>query len=243
MRAGGLAIGAGLLLAISACGAGTEDADLVAGKQAFVAKCGACHTLSRAGTTGVTGPNLDVAFGRARTDGLEQSTFQGVVSGWVKHPNQNPQTDPVTGKALPLMPADIVTGRLVTDVAAYVASAAGKRGEDDGRLATVGVKRSTEVAKAEGGALAIPADPSGALAYEFGSAEAEAGAVKLNSKNEATIDHNIAVKGNGIDEKGPVVKGGATSTVEAELDAGEYTFYCSVPGHEQGGMLGKLTVK
>jgi uncharacterized cupredoxin-like copper-binding protein len=24
---------------------------------------------------------------------------------------------------------------------------------------------------------------------------------------------------------------------------GKYTFYCSVPGHEQGGMKGTLTVK
>ncbi len=243
MRAGTLAVGAGLLVWVSGCGAGTEDADLVAGKQAFVANCGACHTLARAGTTGVTGPNLDVAFGRARIDGLDQSTFEGVVSGWIQHPNINPQIDPVTGKALPLMEADIVEGRLVKDVAAYVASAAGKRGEDGGRLATVGVKRSDEVAKADDGELSIPADPSGALAYTFGSAEAEAGAVTFNSKNDSSIDHNIAVKGNGLDEKGNVVKGGATSTVEADLDAGEYTFYCSVPGHEQGGMAGKLTVK
>ena len=27
------------------------------------------------------------------------------------------------------------------------------------------------------------------------------------------------------------------------LEAGTYTFYCSVPGHEQGGMTGTLTVK
>ena len=36
---------------------------------------------------------------------------------------------------------------------------------------------------------------------------------------------------------------GATSTVEVDLKAGEYAFYCSVPGHREGGMEGKLTVK
>jgi uncharacterized cupredoxin-like copper-binding protein len=34
-----------------------------------------------------------------------------------------------------------------------------------------------------------------------------------------------------------------TSTVTAELGAGRYTFYCSVPGHRQGGMEGTLTVQ
>ena len=32
------------------------DADLVAGKQLFVEKCGSCHVLARAGTKGTTGP-------------------------------------------------------------------------------------------------------------------------------------------------------------------------------------------
>jgi uncharacterized cupredoxin-like copper-binding protein len=31
--------------------------------------------------------------------------------------------------------------------------------------------------------------------------------------------------------------------VSADVKAGQYTFYCSVPGHRQGGMQGTLTVK
>ena len=36
---------------------------------------------------------------------------------------------------------------------------------------------------------------------------------------------------------------GGTSTIDiANLKAGTYTFYCSVPGHEAAGMKGTLTV-
>jgi uncharacterized cupredoxin-like copper-binding protein len=39
------------------------------------------------------------------------------------------------------------------------------------------------------------------------------------------------------------VQGGADSTIKVDLKPGNYTFYCSVPGHREGGMVGKLTVK
>jgi uncharacterized cupredoxin-like copper-binding protein len=141
------------------------------------------------------------------------------------------------------MPAGIFKGEDAQDVAAYVASAVGKSGEDKGQLAAVGVKRSNEVAKAENGKLEIPADPSGGLAYQFGAAEAPAGQLQIDSQNESSVDHDIAVEGNGVSEKGEVVKDGGVSSLSADFQPGEYTFFCSVPGHRQGGMEGKLTVK
>ncbi len=57
------------------------------------------------------------------------------------------------------------------------------------------------------------------------------------------MPHNIAVEGNGVDEKGPVVQDGASSDLSLTLKAGKYTFYCSVPGHREGGMEGDLTVR
>jgi uncharacterized cupredoxin-like copper-binding protein len=234
---------AALLVGASGCELKDDGNNLVAGKQNFVAKCGSCHVLKRAGTTGVTGPNLDEAFQRARRDGFGQSTFQGVVYGQILQPARTAQTDPATGKPAARMPANIFTGEDAQDVAAYVASAVSKAGEDKGQLAAVGVKRSNEVAKAEGGKLAIPADPSGGLAYTFGSAEAPAGALEIDSENKSSVDHNIALEGNGVSEEGPVVKDGGVSTINADVKPGEYTFYCSVPGHREGGMEGKLTVK
>ena len=43
--------------------------------------------------------------------------------------------------------------------------------------------------------------------------------------------------------EGEIVQGGKTSTITANLKPGRQTFYCSVPGHEQAGMTGTLTIK
>src|SRR3954453_7957524 len=119
----GLAGGLAATAALTGCGGLTsQHEDLGAGKTQFVAKCGACHTLDRAGTKGTTGPNLDQAFQRARKDGEGESTFEGVVRGQIKEPSRLPQFDPVTGRALAKMPANLVTGDAASDVAAYVAS-------------------------------------------------------------------------------------------------------------------------
>jgi plastocyanin len=232
-----------MVAGLAGCGLKEQSGDLVAGKQAFVERCGACHTLQRAGTTGVSGPNLDEAFRAARRDGLGETTIEGVVHQQILHPVESSQVDPKTGEASPGMPAKIVTGDAARNVAAYVAFVAAKPGEDAGALADIGARQAEGTARAADGVLEIPADPSGALAYEFANAEAEAGAVTLRSENASAIPHNIALEGGGVDEQGPVVQDGGVSEVQAELDAGEYTFYCSVPGHRQGGMEGTLTVQ
>ena len=240
---GACAAGA-IALSTSGCASLTSQGDnVVRGKQLFVAKCGACHVLNRAGTKGVTGPNLDQAFARARADGFKDSTFEGMVHRQIGQPARRAQVDPATGKVLPLMPANLVKGEDARDVAAYVASAAAKGGKDQGALASIGAAEAKGTAKEKDGKLAIPADPGGALSYVFANAVAQAGQLEINSKNESSVQHDIAIEGNGVDEKGEVVSNGGVSKISADLKSGEYTFYCSVPGHREAGMEGKLTVK
>ena len=229
-------------LALGGCNLKGGGEDLVNGKQLFVQECAACHVLERAGATGVTGPDLDAAFRQSRADGLGESTFRGVVEQQILHPNINPQVDPKTGKALPLMPAKLVEGDDARDVAAYVAQAAAKQGEDPGRLASVGAQQAEGTAEAENGVLDIPVAASG-LAYEFAEARAPAGDLRVTSENPQSVPHDIAIEGNGVNEKGEIVQDGGTSEFTATLQAGEYTFFCSVPGHREGGMEGKLTVE
>ena len=231
------------VVALTGCEIKDDGDNLVNGKTLFVEKCSACHTLARADARGVVGPNLDEAWQRAEQDGLGRSTYEGVVHQQIQEPNRRPQHDPQTGKALPLMPANLVEGEDAQDVAAYVASAAARRGEDTGRLAEVGQQQSDEVAQAKGGELDIPTVESGALAYQFGSAEAPPGNLTIKSVNAASIPHNIALEGAGVNEEGEVVQDGGTSTIQARVRPGEYTFFCSVPGHREGGMEGTLTVK
>ena len=232
--------GAVVALAFGGCSLKDSGADTVNGKQLFAEKCGTCHTLARAGVSGTTGPNLDAAFAQSRKDGLGESTIAGVVHQQILHPNRNPQVDPKTG-AKTFMPADLVTGDDARDVAAYVAQAAAVPGEDTGRLAQVGAKKAEGTAEAENGVLDIPMAQAG-TAFQFADAKTAAGTVKITSENPQGVPHNIAVRGNGIDEKGEVVSTG-TSEVTVDLESGDYEFYCSVPGHEAGGMKGPLVVE
>lgn len=238
-----LAAAAALVFVLAGCELKDDGANLVNGKTQFVANCGSCHVLARAGTTGVTGPNLDEAFRTARAQGFGETTFEGTVLRQIQIPSTIAQYDPKTGKRAAEMPADLVTGEDAEDVAAYVAGSVAKAGEDEGQLAQVGPKKATESATAENGQLEIPADPSGALQYAFASASAPAGPLKIISPNESSVPHDITVVGNGVDEKGEVVQNGGVSEISVDLEKGEYTFFCSVPGHREGGMEGTLTVE
>ena len=235
---------AGIIVAsvvLAGCNLADSGTNLVNGKEKFVEQCARCHVLARAGATGVTGPNLDQAFQRARQDGFGESTFEGIVHKQILHPALNPQFDPVTRRQAS-MPPNLVTGEDAEDVAAYVASAAGRPGEDTGALAEVG-GGPEGTAEAENGVLEIPAAESGALYYVFAAATAPSGQLKIESPNDSSVEHDIALEGNGVDEKGDVVSNGGVSEFDVDLDAGEYTFYCSVEGHREGGMEGTLTVE
>jgi plastocyanin len=87
----------------------------------------------------------------------------------------------------------------------------------------------------------IPIASSG-FAFSTSTATASAGTVTLKAMNPQSTPHDISIKGNGVDVKGNQVSSGGVSTVTATLKAGTYEYYCSVPGHEQLGMKGTLTV-
>jgi plastocyanin len=219
---------AAAVVLLSACG--RDQTDLVNGKTLFVQKCGACHTMARAGTKGVQGPNLDHAFAAARKAGMNSKTIEGITERQIAYPLRNS-----------IMPPGLVKGQDAKDVAAYVAFAAGMPGKDTGELAQAGAAKTGKPVVAKNGKADIIAP--GGLAFSTSEIIATPGELTIALLNKDAIGHNVAIKGGGIDEKGAVVPTGGKSEVSGTLEAGVFTFYCSVPGHEAGGMKGKLTVK
>jgi plastocyanin len=104
---------------------------------------------------------------------------------------------------------------------------------------------STSAGSTTGGGetVAFTADPDGSLAYTETEVEAKAGPATIEFDNPASLSHDVVIEdgdGNEI-ARTDVIAGDSTST-DAELEAGEFTFYCSVDSHREAGMEGTLTV-
>jgi nitrite reductase (NO-forming) len=59
--------------------------------------------------------------------------------------------------------------------------------------------------------------------------------------NIGAAAHDFVVDALGI--KTPMLNPGDSETVTINAAAGEYEYYCSVPGHKAAGMAGKITVQ
>jgi plastocyanin len=135
---------------------------------------------------------------------------------------------------------------LALSVLALVAAGCG--GDDDEEPAeSTPAPAATETPSEGGGGggstVSVAADPGGQLAYEPTTLTATAGEVTIDFTNEASVPHDVVVEQGGEDlgETEQITESSTTTTVE--LQAGEYTFYCSVPGHREAGMEGTLTVE
>jgi plastocyanin len=120
-------------------------------------------------------------------------------------------------------------------------------------------KRNEELAKEEhaaeapagGGAeapgaetLSVSSPEDGSLVFQPNGLEAKPGNLTIDYDNPSPVPHSIAVataNGNVLGETQPAAGGKQTLNV-ADLAPGKYVFYCTVPGHREGGMEGNLTV-
>ncbi len=214
---------------------GADNSNLIVGKQQFVAKCGSCHTLARANTKGIVGPNLDEAFRAGVSEAHGRTEIRGLVEYQIRFPNPEG-----------VMPKELVHGSVSQDIAAYVAQAAANPGADTGLLATaVQAPGAGKPAVEKAGKLQIEASPSGQLAYVTAKAAATAGRVTVEMPNMSGVSHNIAIQqgsSGAVLGASPFTTKG-TATVSVSLKPGTYTYFCQAPGHRQAGMLGTLTVK
>ena len=125
----------------------------------------------------------------------------------------------------------------ICGVAAAV-TAAGVAGAGAGAVAQAGGHAAATT-------LRVKADPDGAPRFTKKRLRAAPGRVTIRMKNPrgSGRPHAVSIRGNGVDKDGATVRPGGRSTVSARLRAGRYTFYCPVPGHEAGGMKGRLRVR
>jgi plastocyanin len=140
-----------------------------------------------------------------------------------------------------------VAALLVLALAALTLVACG--GDDGDTTATTAetTAESTGAGGAEGGGsvVAIEAAEGSDLAYVQKSAKAKAGQVSIDFTNPQSLSHDVVVEdssGKTLGKTELVADGSATAVIP-KLKPGEYTFYCSVPGHREAGMEGKLTVE
>jgi mono/diheme cytochrome c family protein len=93
---------------------GEVSASLQEGKDLFVTNCGACHTLAKAGTDGVIGPNLDELLAPPSASAPDAATIKPRVLA------------AINGGVGGRMPKGVVSGQQADEVATFVSQVAGQ---------------------------------------------------------------------------------------------------------------------
>ncbi len=226
---------AALLVGISGCQLNDSGDNLVAGKQDFVAKCGSCHTLKRAGTTGVTGPNLDEAFQQARASRLRPELVQGHRLPPDPPAEPQPADRPRDGQDRRQDAGQAVHGHQGARTSrptwpARSRSRARTRASS-GPSASSAPTRSPRRRTASCRSPPTPRAPSPTPSARPRPAPARS---RSTRSNKSSIDHDISVEGNGVNENGEVVKNGGVSKVNVDLKPGELHVLLLRPGPPRG---------
>ena len=131
-------------------------------------------------------------------------------------------------------------------------SACGGDDDEEPEAGTTATEAPTTTAGGDGGgggggassSIEINADPGGGLAFEESSLETKAGEVTVEFYNDASLGHDVRFEdadGNDVGGTSVITEDEEETTID--LEAGDYTFFCSVSGHREGGMEGTLTVE
>jgi uncharacterized cupredoxin-like copper-binding protein len=80
------------------------------------------------------------------------------------------------------------------------------------------------------------------MALAFDTTAIRAGTITFSLRNDGHAPHDLAIRGNGIDQKTRIIERGQTATLTVTLTPGTYSYECTVPGHAMAGMRGSFTV-
>jgi plastocyanin len=147
------------------------------------------------------------------------------------------------------MPHPVRRAAALVAVALLTIAACG--GDDDDATPTSG---ATDDGGTAGGPTSAGTDDTGGTApssleftavdidFEQEEAAAAAGEIEVVLVNEGAIEHSWLVEGHEPALRLHVQSSGDTDEGTINLDAGEYEYYCDIPGHRAAGMEGTLTV-
>ena len=131
----------------------------------------------------------------------------------------------------------------------------GGGGNDNAKTASTSTSSSTP-STSTSSSTPKPASPAGAVTVKMKeyifipeSLEVKRGTT-LDVRNDGQIAHNLTIQNTpDPDKTGPKLAGtptflpGKTEKLKVDLRPGKYSFVCTVPGHKDQGMKGRITVK
>jgi plastocyanin len=133
----------------------------------------------------------------------------------------------------------LLTILAVLALASFAFAACGDDDDDD-----AGAEATTEETDGGGGtAVDVSAPEDGSLTFDQGSLSASSGPATFEFDNPSSTGHDFCLEQDGSEVGCTDVISGDADTLDVDLESGDYTYYCSVPGHREGGMEGTLTVE
>jgi plastocyanin len=133
----------------------------------------------------------------------------------------------------------------VLALAPFALAACGGDDDDDGGGGEETAATTDEETTGGGGGetVSVSAAEEG-LAFQESSLSAAAGTVTFEFENPSgSTPHDFCIEQDGSEVGCTETITGDSDTLEADLESGEYVFYCSVAGHREAGMEGPLTVE
>jgi plastocyanin len=127
-----------------------------------------------------------------------------------------------------------MTRTLATLATVLALALAGCGGDDESSSGSGG----SEPSSGGGQTIALAAPEDGSLKFDKAELRAKAGTVTIDFDNPSSVPHAVEIEG----QKSETVTGAETS-VTADLQPGEYEYFCPVGTHASQGMEGTLTVE
>jgi uncharacterized cupredoxin-like copper-binding protein len=136
-----------------------------------------------------------------------------------------------------------VLGAVVVVVAAVVS---GGCGGSSGSSAKSESTAATTTSSGSGGGTVVKTVTVHETEYKLSPSSislAKTGTYVFKGVNDGSVDHALAVEGNGIDQDGMDIAPGSSGTLKVTISkAGKYEIYCPIDGHKDMGMEGTITV-